>query len=473
MASSSLFANSERTCSALIFNCCQFSCCIPQNVLYGVSAPDESADWMGKLVDADPTIPLRQLVMPGTHDSASYSIAGWKPFSAVGRTQNLSVSDQLKSGIRYLDLRYAGASKDNTKLSIWHGCLEGGDLESILQEINAFLEEHPKEFLLLELVPEYGRALSVEQKGIFLKLVQQVLGTKIYPGREVGDLLQRVTLGELHDQKRQVAVLLHSRFYENEYTVLTEEQIADEYGFVTSQKWMRNRWHNTRENQTLLDRNLEEQERCAKDDAPHLWLTSQFVLTPSFGGPTEILPTLLGQNSLQPLALASGLYKPRVLDGFFREHADKPWNIVMLDYIDKCPLLMEFLIALNFPRALTVQRAVLGSGQDVTAKVRSHVARKRVLLLTNIVTDLDAESTGGSLLLAYQLGGAYYVATLDFDGDSHLLVSDFYTTDLPSNLKLQRGKSGFVAGGTVHTEKPSEGAAIEFKATDDGFEFPK
>src|SRR3569832_1259908 len=120
-----MFSNTERTCSALAINCCQFSCCIPQNLLYSVTAPEEAADWMGTLAKADPGIKLRGLVVPGTHDSASYTIAGWKPVSSVGRTQNLNVADQLRSGARYLDIRFAGASRDPNKLSIWHGCLEG------------------------------------------------------------------------------------------------------------------------------------------------------------------------------------------------------------------------------------------------------------------------------------------------------------------------------------------------------------
>jgi hypothetical protein len=459
----------ERTCSALFLNCCQFTCCIPSNLLYSVTAPPEAADWMGRLSEADAGIRLRDLVVPGTHDSASYTIAGWKPFSAVGRTQNLTIPEQLESGARYIDVRFAGASSDAAKLSIWHGCLEGGDLEATLNQIKDFLDgpKGQKEFLLLELVPEFGRALSEEQKGIFLKLVKAVFGSKIYPGRDVQGLLQRVTLGELQEQKVQVAVLLHNRFYEG-YSAMTEEQIADEYGYVTSQKWMRNRWHNTKENQTLLDRNLEEQETNSR--SRDTWLNNQFVLTPGFGGPAEAVPTLLGQNSLQPLVLAASLYRPCVLDNFFRANADRQWNIIMLDYIDRCPLVMTYLIALNFPRKLTVHRAVVGS-KDVTAKARSHVGRGRVLLLTSVGRDLDADA--GELAIAYQIGEAHYVATVDFDGQSQALISDFYCTDLKTNVKLERGASGFVANGAVVNERPSGGGAIEFRASDDGFDFPK
>jgi hypothetical protein len=253
---------------------------------------------------------------------------------------------------------------------------------------------------------------------------------------------------------------------------MTEEQIADEYGYVTSQKWMRNRWHNTKENQTLMDRNLEEQETNSRNH--ETLLNNQFVLTPGFGGAAEAVPTLVGQNSLQPLVLAASLYKPCVLDSFFRTNADKQWNLIMLDYIDRCPIIMSYLIALNFPRKLTVHRALVGSS-DVTAKARPHVGRDRVLLLTNVGQDLDTAAGGGALTLVYQIGGAYYVATLDFDGKSQVLISDFYCTDLKTNVKLERGTSGFVVNGDVVNERPSGegGLAVEFRASEDGFDFPR
>jgi Phosphatidylinositol-specific phospholipase C, X domain len=466
-----LFSNMERTCSALVLNCCQFTCCIPSNLLYSVTAPEEAADWMGKLSEADATIKVRELVVPGTHDSGSYTIAGWKPFSAVGRTQNLTIPEQLRSGARYIDLRFAGASSDATKLSIWHGCLEGGDLETILNQIKDFLGEHAKEFIVLELVPEFGRSLTDDQKGIFLKLVKSVFGDMLYPGRDVQKLLQQATLGELQEQKKQIVVLLHNRFYEN-YSGMTEEQIADEFGYVTSQKWMRNRWHNTKENQTLLERNLEEQEtNCRNHDT---WLNNQFVLTPGFGGVSEAVPTLMGQNSLQPLVLAASLYRPCVLDNYFRANADKQWNLIMLDYVDRCPVVITYLIALNFPRKLTIHRALVGT-KDVTGKARTHVGRQRVLLLTDVNQDLDCGASTGTLTLAYQVGGAYYVSTCDFDGQSRVLISDFYCSDLKTNVKLKRGSSGFVVNGETVENRPSDsdGAVIEFHASDDGFDFPR
>jgi len=146
---------SDRACSALAINCLQLSCCLPQNAFVDVSSmPKALADWMGELARLDDTVKVRDLVVPGTHDSASYTIPGFKPFSAVARTQSLTVADQLRCGARYLDVRFAGSSRDSGKTSIWHGCLEGADARDVLEDVAEFLDEHKGEFLVLEVCTE-------------------------------------------------------------------------------------------------------------------------------------------------------------------------------------------------------------------------------------------------------------------------------------------------------------------------------
>lgn len=472
----------DRTCSALMLNCCQLSCCLPQNAFVHVTAPPQAADWMGELSKADPSIRVRDLVVPGTHDSASYTIAGWKPFSAVGRTQSLTVTQQLVSGARYLDIRFAGAASDPSKLSIWHGCLEGGPLEDILEEIDDFLQQHKGEFVVLELVPEYGRSLTPEQKDIFLQLVKSTFGDKIFPGKNLRGLQERLTLGEVvNDQKRQVAILLHNRFQEN-YDNKSEDDIVNEYGYVKSQRYMRNKWHNTREREQLLEWNLEECEKCS----PHVWLNNQFVLTPGVGGASDILGALVGSITLQPMAMASRLYEPKVLDSFLRQHAEKRWNLMMLDCIDRCPIVVQFAIALNFPTEVVIKRAAAACGDssggvvDVTEKLKSYVCRNRVLLLTDVSSDLELPSNEGVLTVAYQMDKTDEVVTIDFSADTQFILSKFVTTEftgtrvaVSSSDKQQ--PEGFVARGQVYSEPPSSRPAncpvLKFKCENDAVEF--
>jgi hypothetical protein len=61
--------------------------------------------WMGSIED---TTPICKIVMPASHNAASYSI---KNFIMIVKNyvacQDLTIYDQLRAGIRVLDLRIA------------------------------------------------------------------------------------------------------------------------------------------------------------------------------------------------------------------------------------------------------------------------------------------------------------------------------------------------------------------------------
>jgi hypothetical protein len=159
---------------------------------------------------------------------------------------------------------------------------------------------------------------------------------------------------------------------------------------MTSQNWMQNRWHNTRNVELLLEGNLQE----VQDPPENKWLNSQFILTPAVGGPPDVISAILGRITLQPIAMTGDLYRNCIIDKFIRTNVDKKWNIVMLDCIDRCPFAVHYLICLNVTTELKVLFAVCqggGSQQavDVTSKVQSFVGRNRVLYLTHLTNDLE------------------------------------------------------------------------------------
>lgn len=61
------------------------------------------------------------------------------------RTQDLSVSDQLKCGVRYFDLRF-GTKTGTEDLYIVHG-LYSNSVKEIFDAITVFLEEHQQEVI--------------------------------------------------------------------------------------------------------------------------------------------------------------------------------------------------------------------------------------------------------------------------------------------------------------------------------------
>jgi Phosphatidylinositol-specific phospholipase C, X domain len=197
-------------------------------------------DWMGNVVQTRPEITLGEIVLPGTHDSGSYSIDTFNPFSAVGRTQNVSVIEQLHRGARFLDLHIAGSGKN---INMFHGCLKGSLFERILDDITLFCQDFPSEFIVIHVEAEYERPFTGVQKKQALDVMKQSLGDKIYVDDDPQKLLS-TPIKELVTQGKQICVLLTRMYddFEVDGIQYSESYIAKEYGFFSADKWMENKW---------------------------------------------------------------------------------------------------------------------------------------------------------------------------------------------------------------------------------------
>ena len=102
---------------------------------------DRSA-WMAAL---DDDARLNSLTLPGTHDSgALYSLA-----EISGKCQSLSIDEQLKIGVRFLDIRLRLV---NNKLKVVHSCTDQmTDFEEVLAHMTSFIRNNPSEFLLVSI----------------------------------------------------------------------------------------------------------------------------------------------------------------------------------------------------------------------------------------------------------------------------------------------------------------------------------
>jgi hypothetical protein len=226
--------------ASIAINCCQFACCIP--TIPAIDFPISlHPDWMSNLVTSVPEAKLGDMVIPGTHDSASYSITSFSPYSAVGRTQNVSVLEQLHRGTRFLDLRIAGFGND---VFIYHGCLKGCKFERILDDIHLFCQDFPGEFVVMNVVAEYGRSFESKLKKKALDIIKDSLGSKMFQGPTVGKLLE-TPLKNLVSEGKQICVVIHPRIYDGfvfggvEYSDL---YISKEYACFNSDTWMQDKW---------------------------------------------------------------------------------------------------------------------------------------------------------------------------------------------------------------------------------------
>ena len=163
------------------------------------------ANWMKELPSHLHDVPIRQLSMPGSHDSGAFyldsasSIAPGegkviidlvRRFPCITKrivrnwsiTQSLSIYEQLMRGIRYFDFRVAFL-ESTKQFYVVHG-LYGSLYSELFEQVNKFLEEHPKEFLILDFNHLYD--FKAEQHKDFMGMIAECFLGKLYSSKAKG-----------------------------------------------------------------------------------------------------------------------------------------------------------------------------------------------------------------------------------------------------------------------------------------------
>lgn len=115
-----------------------------------------SADWMADLDDA---LRLNEIVLPGTHDSATQYVQ----LAFFSKCQAISVGEQLEAGFRYLDIRLGLADGGIKLMHGFTNCKTGPMpwdealyLDTVLEQCYAFLRAHPSETVVFAVKQEHG-----------------------------------------------------------------------------------------------------------------------------------------------------------------------------------------------------------------------------------------------------------------------------------------------------------------------------
>lgn len=423
--------------------------------------------------------------MIGSHDAASFSIKKSQPYSAIARCQNWNTTQQLEAGVRILDIRIASSTSVESRIAIWHGCVRGGDfVETVLQPVHEFVERHPEELIVIQLVPEYGRDFPIQEKIRSLQIAKDTLGANIIRGGYLPELLQSWTLGDLRNRPgARIVVLVHNRFFAKPSDHRFNESIVlKEFGFAPMEKWLRCLWFNTRDEGTLLEYALDEVSRYGRHKRQ--FHASQLVLTPGVGSFADVVAALVGINKLRPASLACSLYGQ--LGRYFRLHASQGWNWVLLDFVDLGPWIICFLTALNFPIQFKLHLAVyddavnhVKTGRNVTSQVQACVCRNRVLYIDDFHSVLGLPPKAeGVLTLVYTVGKDTNVVVVHMKDpeQSHALLLSGYgnsceaeaITTFPNGIS-----SGYLYYGSILREGTDvshlKGTVIAFNHVDGAF----
>lgn len=104
------------------------------------------SDWMSRLPGS---VMLSELSLPGTHDSgALYDGLSF----GFARCQSWKLADQLKAGIRFLDIR---CRRVNDRLLIYHGIIDQHlTFREVRDVCRTFLERHPSECIVMSVKKE-------------------------------------------------------------------------------------------------------------------------------------------------------------------------------------------------------------------------------------------------------------------------------------------------------------------------------
>lgn len=103
--------------------------------------------WMKNLCD---NTLISEINLPGTHNSATM----FADFSFLSKCQNTSISEQLNSGIRFLDIR---VEKDGEELKLVHGIADCKNpinkreslyIDEVIADCNSFLSSNTSETIL-------------------------------------------------------------------------------------------------------------------------------------------------------------------------------------------------------------------------------------------------------------------------------------------------------------------------------------
>ena len=131
-----------------------------QGYAYDANIGYSNPNWMSKIPGNKK---ISELSIPGTHGSIALHGASFIDEN-ITRNQRMSITTQLNSGIRYLDIR---ARRTGNSFAMHHGIVYQQKMfGDILNEMTAFLNQNPNETILMRLKEDYeaeSGSLSFEE----------------------------------------------------------------------------------------------------------------------------------------------------------------------------------------------------------------------------------------------------------------------------------------------------------------------
>jgi hypothetical protein len=208
---------------------------------------------------------LVEIALLGAHDAFSYDIdinsrvdiksseslmQGFvgrliKGFSVrQSKTQMVGVQELLKSGVRYFDMRVSYNEEEETYYTV-HNYFST-PLDLVLSQIKQFLEEHPTEFIIIDLQHAYGVDYQSESSFLTIDSYFDESGVYEYAYPKTEKALDLITYGDLTKESTKAGLIIFSKFKDsNDYfwdyetnirsSWANEGSFAEVYDFLQSE----------------------------------------------------------------------------------------------------------------------------------------------------------------------------------------------------------------------------------------------
>lgn len=293
----------------------------------------DTRNWMEQLAPYIEDRPITGIFLPGSHDSATYKLEdkfGKKQditnqlnvlrYALVGfgvtkiarnwaKAQGRSVAQQLDDGVRFLDLRviYRDSKKDFYTV---HG-LYGPSLNDVLSQINKFLQQNPKEIIIIQVGDLRYMPQGDKDHHALIARLKSVFGDRLV-SKSMG-LSQPIKT--LWEQGKQVIL------------VYNKSRIANQYEDIFPDNKINSYWTNT-DNLSGLKNKLDKHLSNRKINLNEIYIIQSQMTANTDTIKSGLIPFSKGYKSLKDMAEA--VYKE--LPGWLGEWHKKGPAIVLLDF---------------------------------------------------------------------------------------------------------------------------------------------
>ena len=322
-----------------------------------------NSNWMGQHYDLIKDISLRNLCIPGTHNSGANRIDPDSTMYYHWKTcQNQEIIDQLNHGYRYIDIRYGPNSSKKEDIGLYHYPCQTGMFIPVLRDVaEIFLKANKDELVFMKFQQE--KDCSKEQNRFIYEQIKEILGEdRIVQqdekfthnnGKEGKFHSDEITYGEMQKRGKRFVIYLDKKLFksakiDNEFLDREEDMID---GYVR-QNWPDGLYKK-------LEKNIEECQFKRKE-----LYVAQSILTPA-GGLCGMIKYVFNADTPSVMWLTGLLCDNHSLGEHVLEwNKNYLTNCIMFDFGDYMPEVCKFIICCNFKKMLKIEQVIFNSSQN-------------------------------------------------------------------------------------------------------------